>query len=178
MGLFSIFKKKKESYGMPLTEEEYLRREELKDMRKVLETTKRNLDLEIMIKKAELEKLELQCEIDDIRAEYSQDDGEFSPEGMFTNLIKSIMSKSLQTNEQNIPGMYNEPQAQPPEEMILQPGISIPDEDLKQLWNKVPTHQRMFAKLMSDDKIRNYLISNYPQVNKETIERAIKIARQ
>lgn len=54
---------------------------------------------------------------------------------------------------------------------------SLTDEELKGLWSQVTPTYKVVAKGMSDDALRQFLISREPMLDADTVNRAIKIIR-
>ena len=136
-------------------------RQELRD----LNLLKRKLDMEIMVQEAELEKAKIAMELADIEAELGEEE-DSSPESMLMGLIQKAMP---QTQTAPIPKTsINAPSG----------AVSFTDEQIKQIWSSVPSFYRGVAKTLSDEQVKEFIKQKQPNIDVDSLNRAILIIRQ
>jgi hypothetical protein len=188
MAFWNIFKKKTQ---VDLTEDdEKLLNAELRKIKayaakeeadakvqtiKILEEEKQ-LDAKIRMKekRAELEPVcehgvpdNQFCAVCDVDEEEDQN----TPDKLLATLFMGILAKG-QINPQTQPQQQAQPQQAAPTM-----GVSYSDEQLKETWNLVPDNYKNIARQMSDDNLRGYIISKQPDMDADSISRAIKLVR-
>jgi hypothetical protein len=138
------------------------------EMRAQIEESK--LDLEIR-------RLEKQKLLNDLRADVFGDDEEEEEAGdpaddMFSSLIAQVIQKTQ--NHAGRESIHSPPVIlSPPTDAV----IEISDEEIKNRWQVVPENQKAILRTLSDDKLKEVLIQQIPNISKSSIERAIPIIR-
>lgn len=166
MGFLDIFRQKKER--SPSVESEEML--QLREQKRLLMQQQQANALELMVKQQELKLREIQVKIDEIDDQY-EDEDEFSPENMFMNIVqKAIPQFQAPTgvNPSKEQSVISTPNAG---------GLSLTDEQLKQYWDTVPAHYKLIAKGMSDEQIKEFIKQKQPNLDANTLERAILVIR-
>jgi hypothetical protein len=132
-----------------------------------------------------------------ILAQMQEIDGENSNDsldGMLQSLIlRAIQGHNAQQNPQNPQNsyLYGNPQeaiyddvdnavvsnlATAQTQQIQKAHIT--DEQLEGIWRTIPTEQKPLIKLQSDSIIRGWISVNYPQIDDDSVERALRFVRE
>lgn len=156
MGLFDFWKPKT-TEKREATPQEL----ELREHNRQLNMLKKNLDMEIMVKEAELRKAEIEADLAEM---YGDDEDGDDVEGMFGNFLKTAMAKNVA------------PQ-QAPQQMAANQEISLTDEQLKQYWEQMNPIYKTVAKGMSDENIKEFIKQKEPRLNQDTLNRAVAIVK-
>lgn len=156
MGLFDFWKPKT-TEKREATPQEL----ELREHNRQLNMLKKNLDMEIMVKEAELRKAEIEADLAEM---YGDDEDGDDVEGMFGNFLKTAMTKNVA------------PQ-QAPQQMAANQEISLTDEQLKQYWEQMNPIYKAVAKGMSDENIKEFIKQKEPRLNQDTLNRAVAIVK-
>jgi len=167
MGWFSIFKRKDARHNHMFDD---------KDRELSLERKRMNIELENAKKKNmiaeenmrhKLEMAQMQDELDELTG-YDDDDDD---DGKVSTMLLSLFDKAKSLT----------PAASPqPQTIASSPaGVSISDEDLKQLWDGVPQMAKDYAPKCTDAQVCEFIkVKMLPQADDETIQRALKVVRQ
>lgn len=173
-------KKATEKQRYTFTDEDRETSSEIRNAKKELELLKIQRENELHKLRMEKAKLELQEEINELKGLYD-DVEEYSDneDGGVSELIKilvplfvknqtpaSVVVSPPQVNNSDASITSSEPQKR-----------SIPDEQLQDIWKNTPAIAKKFAKNASDDSLKVLLIKQLPDVDDDTIARALKIIR-
>lgn len=159
MGWF--FKKKKDSFDDKARELAAERRL----ANSALETRRKELELERLEMRHDLEMAKLKSEI----AEY-QDDDEFDLDSQFQSfMVNSLKNKLPQAAPQQVQSSPLAPQPV---------GVSFTDDQIKNIIHNMNPLQKIMAKRSSDDTIAGYIREKVPDIDDDSINRAIFIIRE
>jgi len=118
--------------------------------------------------------------------------GEDSLDGMLQNLIfRAIQGHQAQTNPNSSPYVYNplDVGMSDVEENAVVSNLAtaqtqqiqrvhVTDQQLEGIWQTIPVEQKPFIKMQSDGVISSWIRANYPQIDEDSVERAIKFVRE
>lgn len=131
------------------------RREELEDELDEIrhEREVRRLEREVRMQEA-LERL--QPEEEEIEGD--------SPETLLISLLSRVMNKAP---------------SQSPAQVVENPPkpVTFSPEKVKNIWDGLSDTEKAIAKRMTDEQIRDYLINQIPNIDKDSIEKAIAVVR-
>ena len=164
MSLFDIFRKKK---PVPTEEERNLGGAVTAEK---LRLRKERLQLEHEIEMLRLEetKARIEARLDDLYG-FAEDAAE-DPDSLIKSLLMNAITKGQSANTQNPLTMQQSP---PPSQAEL----TLSEDQMQEIWNKIPPAQKPLIKLANDDQIKNYLRAHYPSMDSNTVERAIIFVR-
>jgi len=160
MSWFSSIFRKKQPYRF--TDEE---REISADIRRQkAEISKMKLERENLIHKMEMERkmLELKAEITELKGIDGDDE---QPQDDFRSLIQML---AMMGGNQQQPQQFQQQQPQK---------ISLTDEQLKKIWEDLPAAAKSFSKRSSDETIKSLILSNMPNIDDDSMQRAISLVR-
>jgi predicted Holliday junction resolvase-like endonuclease len=155
MGLFGIFSQKKEI--REISEEERQQREHTRK----LNALKRQLDMERLILEAQVQKAELEQELDELTGADEEDDDGI--DSIFANFIKQAMPQQAKPIEVPAAEANGE--------------VNLSDEQIKKYWQDMNFVQRAFAKRQSDEQIKEFLIQKEPRLSQDSLNRAVSVVR-
>jgi len=159
------FKKKTQQAANPEEIQARLeRRAEMKD----LDDARRAADMRIMLKEKQLEELQIDADIAELEAELGVDEPEDMWEGMLQNVAKSFMPKIQNSISSPVAATTSQ---------TTQQVLTLSDEQLSAQWAQVSPMYKAIAKQMTDEQLRDFIIGRMPQIDAETVARAIKIVR-
>ncbi len=113
---------------------------------------------------------EARQELKELREELGEDSAEDTPDPMaqaFLSIITGALNKAPAVSSFTPLTTHND--ATPP------PAFS--DLQLIEMWDNTPEKYKMMARVMSDDKIREFINKQMPNADEDTINRALKIIR-
>jgi hypothetical protein len=165
MGLFDIFKKKLKQ-KMPDQEDRDLGG--LVNARK-WQLRRERLDLEHEIEMLKLKRQQAELEFE-LYGDEEEDTG--SIDSMFMNiLMKGLQQKGF------IPADVPAPQSVDPQS----PSVvhqTLTDQQFEEIWSKIPATQKPMIKMASNDQIKGWILTNYPSIDDETVNRAVLFVRK
>lgn len=172
MGILDFFSRRKDEKPT-ISDIDYEKREEQRKIDRELAQRRRSLDLAIMAKQTELEKLKVDLEIARIKEEISditgieEDDDEFDLNSVFKNLVEKVLHQPQTPASNPLQGSQD----------ILtnsnEAGVSLSDAEIDAYIARVPPFVREQAKKASDDDIKRQILSFKPDMSKETVEKFI-----
>jgi len=186
MGLFNIFKKKdnRNNYTFGDTDRELSA--EIRKQKAEYNKARQELDLKLLTLENKKKQIELEADI----AEASQrlkeisgydDEEEEEPEtnNDFTSIISAIPMLMQTFNNQNQTPNSNTVSVvtTPPQPIKQELGVSLSDEELQNMYKQIPKTAKAIAKTMSDETLKNYLKGQIPNLDEDTINRAIALVR-
>lgn len=179
MAIWDFFKTRKKPKASSLSEDssedEILKRiqKKQKEMRKEkLALWEQQLDNLRMRQ----EQLKMEKEIADIESQLSEfdfedDDGEdsnssdpMSPEALLTGIVTSSLAAPKQTITTEAPGQTSL--------------LTFSDEQIRQLKEQLPSIYKMQLHILSDDQVKAMIKMKFPQVDNDTLNRAVGILRE
>jgi len=177
MGFFEFFKSKKKpkasSFSEDSNEDDTLRRiqKKQKELRKEkLALWEQQLD-SLRMKQ---EQLKMEAEIAEIESQLSQfdeEDGEdsdsqdpMSPEALLTGIVAQSFASPKQAVSQEQQGQTTM--------------LTFTDEQIRQLKENMPSAYKLQLHILSDDQVKAMIKMKYPQVDNDTLNRAVGILRE
>jgi hypothetical protein len=171
MGLLDWFKGKKE-------ETEYkphLFTDEERGLSAEKRKLKNQLDMELMRLGAERDKITMQRDIEQARQDLEnlQSDGieEEGSSSMEDTLLATLLGKVLQGNKGNTDTVI-------PVQPVQVEQVSLPNEQLAEIWKKLPNHVKAMAKRMDDTQLASTIKGQIPNIDQDTLQRAIILVRK
>jgi len=173
MGIFDIFKKKEKDNRANYDFKEEDRQISLATRR--LNASLKEKEYALKMKELEIKELELQQEIDSIKAESYDDEQEFSFESLLAPFLPSLMAKMGVLPTQQPQNNYSDIHTSdiPPSSEV----VDISEEELKKLWDSTPLQYKTAAKFMKDDSIKAMIKNQLPKISDPSLEKALKIIR-
>jgi hypothetical protein len=170
MGFLDIFKRKKQ--GVQLTAEQWQERERIRQENRELDDARKNYDLKILVAKKEVELLAIEREKLEIQSDINEEFGvidneQESPEELAMKFLSVLSAKNGGAPVPN--------QTDPKSTVSAPPDISV--SELQKTWDATPMAYKKLAQEMSDDKLKDYLLSKNPQMSSKSIGDAISIIR-
>jgi len=171
----SLFFWKKREPGHSFNQEDRELSAEIRKGKAEIMKQKQQLELELMRLKVQKEKEELLLQIaqtKDAMSEFMEEEEPLNPDSsMQDTLMLTLLGKFLGNNS-------TPPQTLPqPQEAPIQK-IHLSDEQLKEIYEKVPRSARKIAKSFSEEQLQTYIRSYIPTIDQESLERAVIIVKQ
>lgn len=173
MGLLDVFKRK----------EPAKKRHSFTDDDRMLSAEKRKLkqrlDLEILKLETTRDKLSLQAEIEqatqelqELRGDYDDEEpsGSSVEDTLITTLLTKVLSGQQQTTSSQVSPTLTTSSVAPL-------GVEMSNEQLETIWGSLPKKQQKIAKDMDDEQLKQLIKGQIPNVNDDTLVRAIGIVR-
>lgn len=183
MSFFGLFGKKR----VPPTQEDRDLGGAVNAERLKLRKERLQVEHEIEMLRLEEQKLRIETRLDQLYGVAEEDPTD--PDTIFKNLIMTAIQRGQITPNGSAPmiagqryiGMpfSDQGSAAAQETIISSPSIkqNLSDVQLQEIWDRIPVTQKPLIKMASDDMIRSWIMKNYPQVDDDTVDRAIKLAR-
>lgn len=133
---------------------------EYENRRKELELAKMELEYELKMKK-------LEAEI----AEYADEDEPDDIDGMFKTFITQSLNKRTVQGAAIVP---HQTDISPPNPAR----VSISNEQFKEYWDSLGGIKQKIAKMMSDDQLKGLIVSKIPNIDDDSLNRAIFMVRE
>jgi len=141
---------------------------ELKQLKQELETEKLRQQHELSMMRLEEEKLKLQDKI----ADYTEYEEENETEGLsMEKILMSIITSKLAG------GVLSSPLTPNSLEIDTPASPSFSDEEIQYFINQMPKAQLKQAKKMPDSLLKKTILSQVPNADEETIQRAITLIK-
>jgi hypothetical protein len=98
-----------------------------------------------------------------------------SPDAMIQNILVKAFSSHNQTqmSPQGAGFDYWHTASMPQVQQM-----TLTDEQIMQIWERIPTQQKPMVKIATDQQIAQYIKSNYPQIDDDSTIRAINMLRR
>lgn len=174
MGILGLFQKKKHN-GHQLTQEDAEKAGELNKLRFENKRLALERENEINRLRAEREQLRLTADIDRIRQELGDNDGEEDGQDdneVFNTLLLSILPRLKgSTLPAAAPVSANPPGAAAP------PLIHLSDEELQEAWGQIPKAAKKVARTLSESSIKAYIQQRVGNCDEDTLNRAVQIVK-
>jgi len=187
MALFDFLRKKEKTEILVENDEELEQKRSYSRMSSQAMQERKRLELDNIRLEAAKRKEELEEELEEIRHErevrrlerevrmqealerLSPEDAEEiegdSPESLLIGLLSKVMTKNPQSQS---PAAVAENPPQP---------VTFSSDKVKQIWENMTEQQKIIARQLSDDQIRDYLINQIPNIDKATLDQAIAVVR-
>jgi len=123
------------------------------------------LQSEISKRQQELKIRELEDQIAEFEDE-GDDEGDDNPDTMLLKMFAPILLSKMNTPPQPAPVATSTPAT-----------IEYSRERIVEIYDALPSYAKKMAKKMSDDELRNLIISKIPNISKPSIETALEIVR-
>lgn len=132
-----------------------------------------------------MRKLERKARIRDLEDElFGEDDDEdlpqeASPESMLFSFLNTVMKKQGNASPTRYQFAIDVPSQPAPSPVAVEESqqVTLSQDRINQIWATLPPAHREAAKRLSDDDLRTYLINQMPNIDAESIERAIQTVR-
>jgi len=158
------WKKKEKTASYTFTDEDRQRSAELKKAQSDLRRMQLQKEMEINKLEADIALEELRMDLAELRGESGEEDK--SIEGMFAEIFKPVaeayaykMKTEVQKNMLTINSSSGNVQTPPTTNSELK---EFSDEELLSFWNDLSPFEKEMAKNASDEKIRSFVINEFP----------------
>lgn len=168
---FSWIKRKDPRANYAFDDVDRQRSAEIKKRQAEIRKAEMELEHEIKLRELEVRKMELEDRLSEFDEEDDdEDDEEQDPaDVMLMTILRPVFEK--------LSAGMAQPATTPPTAAAPVP-TSMSDDQIRTLWNSQDPRVVAAAKFSTPDKIEEYLVKNYPGVDDDTIERAIKIIKE
>lgn len=174
------WKKKEKASSYTFTDEDRQRSAELKKAQADLRRMQLQKEIEINKLEADIALEELRMDLAELRGESGEEDK--SIEGMFAEVFKPVveayafkMKSEVQKNMLPLNSSSGNVQTPPTTNSELK---EFSDEELLSFWNDLSPFEKEMAKNASDDKIRSFVINEFPDIKQEQIAKIIKFVHE
>lgn len=153
------------------------------------ERDRRDLEISLKKKKQELDEKLLDYKIRDAEEkikedfeDYDDDDDETGSEEqqllkMFAPAINGMMNKNT-NSPQNTPPAIENPNNNITKATSQAGGVTFTDDEINEIYKSLPAVYKKVARGLSDDQIKNFIKSKYPQIADECLNRMIAKVKQ
>jgi len=178
MSIWALFSNKNREFEQKKQDLElnFIRERNEQDLE--LKRRKKELWLRVDEKKAQLDEELLNYKIEEARAKLEEalgyDEGDEESEGNAAdNMLLQLGTKLLSANSPH------PSESEPPKTQIQETSKqSLSDEEIKIIWQTLPADKKALARIASDSQKREFLIKNYPNIDLDSIDRAIKLIKE
>lgn len=141
---------------------------------------KQQLDLELLRLQAARDKLQLQADIEIATQELEElrgdDEEQVAPSGNMEEMLMAAIISKFISNKDNNP--ITIPTSTSMDNNISNSGtVSFTNEQIKAIWDKLPNNQKKMAKAMSKEQLRTLIIGQIPNIDADSIDRAITLVK-
>jgi len=168
MGMFNFLRKKEQKTTdiYKFTDEDRQNSAELRKLKKEQTMAELNEQHEIRMKELELRKLEQEAKIEELRFELYGDEEEEEED----NVIESSFMKIIEGMSGNfLNGQNKIPTASPPvQQAEISQEIVLSQEQIESIYQQYKPYMKKVKK-MSDEEIKGYLKTNYPQISEKSV---------
>jgi len=169
MGIFSLFKSKKQSFPYEFSEEDRYNSAEVRKLKQQMRIEQLKLENENIRLEAELRNAELRSRIADLLPEGEM--GDDIAEQMFMPIIQNALGgKGISSF------LSNKNQTEQPSPTPAR--ASLTDEQLRDIRDSLPSGARKFAKTAPDSVLSTIILQQIPALTQEELSRALVIARE
>lgn len=124
---------------------------------------------EIKMMELEARELELEQELADLQGDDEEFDEEDSADALLVKLLQPILQRAHSVSpSSHAAGLPASPS----------PAQTMTDDQLRKIFEDLPVHLKSAARVSSDDRIQEAILNQYPGVDQDTLERAVKIVRE
>jgi hypothetical protein len=168
MGIFDLFKRKekdnRENHSFDSEDRELSLK--LRRQRAELKTLELQRESELQRLEYERKKFQLMDELDELKGVY-EEVSEEEPSNNSDNMLMTLLASILAKKE------VSPPLIQPP----TTSEINLSDEQIKSYIASIPKVALKIGKSWNDEQLTNFILSNMPNLNKDSINRIITILR-
>jgi len=169
---FSWIKRRDPRQNHDFSDEERTRAVEVSRERARLKRLQDQKAHELKMLEMERDRIALEDEIADLTDD--DEDEDFDTEDSADALLVKLLQPILQRGTHPVSPAAGSP-ATPSPGAAAQ--IHLMDDQLREIWNNQPVHIRSAAKVSSDERIEEVILSRYPNIDEDTLNRAIQIVR-
>ena len=175
MGIFDWFKRKDKRANHTFNDGDREVSVEIRQKKKELELLKLERENELSKLKMFKAKLELENEIEELQEAMADNTDDMQPETDGTTELIKLFAPLLLKNINPSASVLDVPiQSFSP---LQEQKLSLSDEQLKEIWNRTPEMAKNYAKKAPDDTISKLILSQMPNIDADTLARALKLIK-